>query len=69
MTLFPGISAFGDSTSPMFRTQNKTLETERLAEKSLFLGYDYVMRLAERTFIIEVLFIGWLRTQFIPKTH
>jgi hypothetical protein len=32
LTVLMAVSAFGDSTSPMFITQDKTFETETLAE-------------------------------------
>jgi hypothetical protein len=68
VTLLTGVSGFGDSVAPLFISNNKTFEAERLAEQQLFHSHDYVIGSAEKTFVAEALFIGWLQTQFIPKT-
>jgi hypothetical protein len=66
MTLLTGISAFGDSIPPLFISKNN-FEAEGLAEQHPFHGHDYLMRSAEKMFMIRVLFIQWFQTQFIPE--
>jgi transposase len=67
LTLFCAISAFGDSTYPMFISRNKTFEKTAVAAQKLYEGRDYTIRTAPRTFITEELFIDWLENVFLPK--
>jgi hypothetical protein len=57
------ISAFGDSTCPLFISKLKTFEKALLAEQKLYEGHDYAIRSASRTSITEVLSLTGL-TQF-----
>jgi hypothetical protein len=67
LTLLTAISAFGDSTPPLFISKLKTFEEPLLATQKLYSGHDYTIRSAPRTFITEVLFIDWLETVFLPR--
>jgi hypothetical protein len=60
------ISAFVDSTCPLFISKLKTFEKALLGAQKLYEGYDYAIRSASRTFITEILFIDWLDTIFLP---
>jgi hypothetical protein len=67
LTMLTAISAFEDSTPPMFISKNKTFRSEALAEQQLYHDYDYIIRNSAKTFMTEVLVVDWLQTQFIPK--
>jgi hypothetical protein len=67
LTLLTAISAFGDSTYPLFISKLKTFEKTVLADQKLYEGHDYTIRSAPKTFITEVLFIDWLETIFLPR--
>jgi hypothetical protein len=67
LTLLTAISAFGDSTCPLFVPKLKTFEKALLAAQKLYEGDDYTIRSALRTFITEVLFIDWLDIIFLPR--
>jgi hypothetical protein len=65
--MLTAISAFGDSTPPMFISKNKTFLSEALAEQQFYHDHDYVIRYSAKTFMTEVLFIDWFQTHLIPK--
>jgi hypothetical protein len=67
LTLLTAISAFGDSTCPLFSSKLKAFEKALLAAQKLYEGHDYAIRSAPRTFITEVLFVDWLDTIFLPR--
>jgi hypothetical protein len=52
LTLLMAISAFGDSTCPLFVSKLKTFEKALLAAQKLYEGHDCAIRSAPRTFII-----------------
>jgi hypothetical protein len=60
LTMLVAISAFGDSTPPMFISKNKTFLNEAFAEQQLYHDHDYVIRNSAKTFMTEVLFIDWV---------
>jgi hypothetical protein len=60
--MLTAISAFGDSTPPLFITKNKTFQKETLEAQQLYHGHDYVVRNSAKTFITEILFLDWLET-------
>jgi hypothetical protein len=65
--MLTAISAFGDSIRPMLITSNKTFEQAKLTEEQLYHGHDYVIRMALKTFVTEILFIDSLQNLFIPR--
>jgi hypothetical protein len=65
--MLTAISAFRDSTPPLFISKNKTFLSEGLAEQQLYHDHDYVTRNSTKTLMTEVLFIDWLQTESIPK--
>jgi hypothetical protein len=46
LTLITAISAFGDSTIPIFISKNKIFDKVSLAAQQLFEGYEYTIRTA-----------------------
>jgi hypothetical protein len=67
LTLLTAISAFGDSTRPLFISKLKTFEKALLAAQKVDEGHDYAIRSVPRTFITEILFIDWFDTIFLPR--
>jgi hypothetical protein len=65
--LITAISAFGDSTFPMFRSKNKTLNKTFIVAQKLFERHNCTVRTAEKAFITEVLFLHRLQTFIVPK--
>jgi hypothetical protein len=61
------VSAFGDSTCPVFISKLKTFERALLAAQKLYEGHDYAIRSSPQTFITEVLFIDWIDTIFLLR--
>jgi hypothetical protein len=66
LTPLTAISAFEDSTCPLFISKLKTFEKARLAGQKLYEWHDYAIRSAQRTFITEVLCVDWLDRIFLP---
>jgi hypothetical protein len=66
LTLLTVISAFGDSTCPLFISKLKTFEKAPLAAQKLSEGHDYAIQSASRMFITEVLSLSGL-TQFFCR--
>jgi hypothetical protein len=67
LTLLTAISAFEDSTRPLFISKLKTFKKMFLAAQKLYAGHYYVVRSAPKTFITELLFIDWLEKIFSPS--
>jgi hypothetical protein len=66
LTLLTAICAFGGATPPLFISKNKSFERKLLVAEQLNDPYAFTIRTAAKTFMAEVLFIGWLQTTFIP---
>jgi hypothetical protein len=69
LTLVAAISAFGDSTVPMFITKLKTVDKHGLGEEMLLYHHQYVTRSANKMFITKVLFIDHMNQIFLPRTE
>jgi hypothetical protein len=54
LTLLTVISAFGDSTCPLFISKLKTFEKALLAAQKFYEGHDYTIQSAPRRFITEM---------------
>jgi hypothetical protein len=67
VTLLTAISAFGDSTGPLFISKLKIFEKALLAAQKLYEGHGYAIQSAPQTFIREVLFSDWLDAIFVPR--
>jgi hypothetical protein len=65
LTLLTTISTFSDSTPPFFVSKNKTFEKDRLVERKMYKGHDYMIRAVSTTCMTEVLFINWLQIIFL----
>jgi hypothetical protein len=48
LTFITAVSAFGDTTIPMFISKNKTFDKVSLAAQQLFEGRDYTTHTAEK---------------------
>jgi hypothetical protein len=69
LIMVAAISAFGDSTPPMFISKNITFERDKLATMLLFESHDYTIRHSPSTFINEVLFIDWIENVFLTRIN
>jgi hypothetical protein len=67
LTLLTAISAFGDSSSPLFISKRKTFEKTFLAAQELYAGHCHVIRSTPKAFITELFFTDLLENIFLPR--
>jgi hypothetical protein len=58
------ISTLVNSISLIFFFKSETFEKNRLAKQQMYKGHEHPIRTSPKTFMNEVLFIGWPRNSF-----
>jgi hypothetical protein len=66
LTRLAAISAFGDSTPPLFISKPKTLDKRLLAAQKLYAGHADVIRSSPKTVIMALVDYDWLENIVLP---